>query len=240
MGTSKSLRANRAIILYEADHRWGKNGGDGIAATIHPLQTVKGRLTIQPGVVVTMEAIQEAVLALSGAPANQVEFLSETVLASSPTLLCWYHPACVREVYFKCIKEDKANELNGKMVTWVPLLFIAKPKKLHVFALGSSERPTLETPLYNAPLYNVSGDGSVCVGASVNLPSVLSPSRIPELERAVYDTNFSHVSHAGLTHHENGHYGYWKSMVGPRLKSVPVGLLVSANRKVKDLLQTKE
>ena len=82
--------------------------------------------------------------------------------------LIWHRPAEVRVMHFA-----QALHLPTAKV-WVPsMLYVAERNHLSVFALKANTRPTEKTKLFRAPFYNVSNEGSVCLGnASVKKPPI--------------------------------------------------------------------
>ncbi len=75
--------------------------------------------------------------------------------------LLWWRPAGKQYLHFAtelCIPSGEAP---------VPaMLFWVTKNRLHVFALGSDERPTSSALLFNAPFYNVNSKAEVCLGSA--------------------------------------------------------------------------
>ncbi|RZJ66791.1 MAG: PRTRC system protein B [Flavobacterium sp.] len=76
-----------------------------------------------------------------------------------------------------------------------PLLWKASKKGLSVWALGSNDRPNLETKLYQAPFFNLYPDGRVCMGnvdvkfsLSIDLDEFMS-----QWEKLYFGSAFSHL-----------------------------------------------
>lgn len=71
----------------------------------------------------------------------------------------WFTKAMKREMYFS----ESLGISKGKAHV-PPMLWVANRNGLSVFALTGNHRPTEGTKLYNAPFFNVYGDGTVCTG----------------------------------------------------------------------------
>jgi PRTRC genetic system protein B len=76
-----------------------------------------------------------------------------------------------------------------------PLVWKADKENLYVFALKSSERPTLSSALYAAPFFNIGLDGLVCMGTvSINTDQVNGLEDFIRLwEKNFFDSYFSHL-----------------------------------------------
>lgn len=206
MENGVDMQLSRAILLYEAQ---------GVAiATLHSILVNEGVPTLLPGQCLTREHLMELMGRLSNAPVAK-QLLSENVLCDTGCL-CWWKPACRAPIFFST-KEKKFNqEVSGKEVLHPPLLFLAKPGRLQIFALKENERPTAETVLCRAPYYNLYDEGAMCRG-NVRLPEVCQVRDIPIWEKAFFETNFTHSNIGGqkLTTHPGGHDGLWREMAAP-------------------------
>jgi PRTRC genetic system protein B len=75
----------------------------------------------------------------------------------------WYTPPKEVDLFFS----DNLGIPSGR--TKIPaLLWKATKDRLQVFSLKGKAKPNADTPLYYAPLFNLSQDGSVCMG-TVNI-----------------------------------------------------------------------
>jgi len=72
----------------------------------------------------------------------------------------WYTPAVQQPLFFT---EDLGIP-SGKKAWMPPLLWMASKRGLSIHALNTKRRPTLKTPLYRAPFFNTSNEGTVCMG----------------------------------------------------------------------------
>lgn len=100
-------------------------------------------------------------------------------------------------------------------------------KSLHVAALSSDQRPTLQTELLRAPYYNVSAEGLVCQG-SMNGPRENRPEAIAQWEAAFFHSAFTHPQGGAfqITSHPNGHSGLWLGQAAKPCAEFPVEHLV--------------
>jgi PRTRC genetic system protein B len=199
------MELSRALLLYTAPaHQM---------ATIHTIWVDDGVPTILPGECLTREGLEEILHSLSKAPMQRAILPPEVICDTG--CLCWWKPATRTPIFFNT-KEKKFNqEVSGKMVLHPPLLFLAKPGRLQIFALQDDARPSAETILCRAPYYNLYDEGAMCRG-NVRLPEVCQVRDIPIWEKAFFETNFTHSNIGGqkLTNHKDGHDGLWRQMAG--------------------------
>jgi len=135
--------------------------------------------------------------------------LPETVFVSNRRMFAWTSPSRYAPMWFSINGRQWANR-----VWWPNLVWIAskEQRRLKVFAVGRSSRPTLETILYHAPLMNIGDDGDLCEG-SAKLPRRLDESRIGDIEACIYDSNFTHVNHEHTIkgcRGNRGHVAFWR------------------------------
>lgn len=200
------LELTHALLLYTAATRQ--------MATIHKVAGVEeGPLTILPGECLTREAIEEILTTIQKAPTGRQILPPEVLCASG--VLCWWKPALRAPIFFNTSKKAFNETMSGSEVLHPPLVFLAKPGRLQIFALQQNERPTAQTTLCRAPYYNLYGgsfsdEGAMCRG-NVRLPEVCLSRDIPIWEGAFYETNFTHSNLHGreITRHKGGHDGLW-------------------------------
>ncbi len=201
-----TMQLEHAILIYVSSTQ--------TLATIHEVLQSEGEASLLPGKCVTREIVDDLLRTLSNAP-MQRQILPPEVICDTGCL-CWWKPACRAPIFFST-KEKKFNqEVSGKEVLHPPLLFLAKPGRLQIFALKENERPTAETVLCRAPYYNLYDEGAMCRG-NVRLPEVCQVRDIPIWEKAFFETNFTHSNIGGqkLTTHPGGHDGLWREMAAP-------------------------
>lgn len=235
-GVQMTLR--HAILLYGDDKT--------TVATLHGVNASPGMLEPQ---------------LLEGAPLDRKEFLDiarrlseqkhtggerrlldPTVLLADCDRLCWYRPSARRTWFWKTQNQD-LNTLNGREALHPTLLFVAKePRDLYVYALASDERPTLKTPIYRAPYWNIWQSGHLCEGA-FKLPENFGIGGIARWESAFFDTHFSHPAGGvgALCKYAGGHTALWKAMAASgrsgankAMKQFPVECLIRESRDTKN------
>ncbi|MDR6919535.1 PRTRC system protein B [Chryseobacterium sp. 2987] len=91
------------------------------------------------------------------------EVLPSNILTLDPDTekgtVIWHTKAQLRDLFFV----KNLGIPNGKAYV-PPMLWKASKSSLTVFALKSNRRPTLKTPLYHCPFFNIYEDGKVCLG----------------------------------------------------------------------------
>jgi PRTRC genetic system protein B len=106
---------------------------------------------------------------------------------------------------------------------------------LDIRALAENKRPTPDTPMYVAPYWNVSDNGSVCLG-STKSPREASVKSLPRWEASFFESEFTHANaHSGLTNHPGGFMGLWLSLIGK--KKFPVEYLRDAKETLAKFLK---
>jgi len=210
---AQNYALKRAICLYE--------GGQGAIATLHDVSLVDNVPTIGAGVAVEKEAFVSIAAQLQGQSASRRQIIEVPLLVLDPDLLCWYRPSESRIVFFKT-KDEALNALSGEEALHPPLLFIARPNELYVYALDSDARPDAKTPLFNAPYFNLYANAHLCEG-NYRLPQTLSPDSIEGWERAFFDTSFSHTNlqTKELTKWKDGHNALWRHLRGCAINGEP-------------------
>ncbi|OES24114.1 hypothetical protein [Alteromonas macleodii] len=185
--------------------------------TRHPIQGNK----LGKGVPVNAQEILEQVVE-GNAQANRTidamcedrnqkapQLLPDTILLDNSKTLMWYAKAQNRMMWFHV-----GNKLQVR-VWWPAVLFILdrKTKRLDVFALARSTRPTMNTKIYRAPFMNISRTGDFCLGGAV-LPKDLSATNIAAMEACLYDSNFTHLNDHDKSHaifsDDNSHLRFWR------------------------------
>jgi PRTRC genetic system protein B len=86
--------------------------------------------------------------------------------------------------------------LNGMQFSQPPLVWRVRHGGLSIRALAENKRPNVETRLAVAPFWNLSDNGSVCIG-SMRCPESSSVASIEEWEKGFYESAFTHAMWAG-------------------------------------------
>lgn len=111
------------------------------------------------------------------------EFLPESYLFSSRTVLAWYRRPGVHDI--PILGERIRAPLPG-------LIFIAAANQsFRCFAFKGNQRPTPETELFYAPLGNVYQGGTFCTGSG-NVPRDVRRENIPAWESFVLESDNTH------------------------------------------------
>ncbi len=213
----EAVAASRAIVLYES-----RSGGQAFA-TINHVSLVGDRPVIGPGRCLTREAVQDTLSKLLKRSQHR-EILPGNVLWFGDSRLCWHVPSQRRPIFFKTSDPQFNKEMNGVEVLHPPLVFIARPGQLSIWAVASDARPEGSTTLCQAPYFNVYDDGLMCRG-NATLPDVPAIEQIGRFERAFFETNFTHTNTARLVAIEGGHNAYWRWQAAPEAKLQPEALL---------------
>ena len=198
-----------AVLIY--------GSARGGFATVHDVSNTDGKPVIKAGVPATRSALMNAMAALQH---NDIapEILPGHILAKGEDYLVWWRKPCHRQVWFR------THEF-GECTAVVPhpsVLFMARPlsKEMFVFALNGEERPEPETPLYQAPYFNVWAGGRLCVG-NVTLPSGGMAYQPEAWEDIFYASWFTHPNVQRLINYRPGAYAFWKRLLDGKEKKFP-------------------
>ena len=219
-----SLELTKCVLIYEH--------GPQAICTVNPVRMAKGYPTIGPGVTLSRVGLDSLVRKLSGAPLKR-QLLPERVLFVDGARMAWWSPACVRPIYFRTRCQSFTKAVSGKRVAYPPLMFVADPGRLSVWALRENAKPAADTQLCVAPFYNIYSNGAMC-GGNARQPDVISTADLEDWERAFYSTEFTHTNAGAvkITAHPYGHAGLWYSIASRGLREFPVRTLVSAKKTV--------
>ena len=152
------------------------------------------------------------------------------ILARGPNSILWYAAPRRREIFFSC-RNRNLMRCSGKIFPYPGLVFLTRKNLLRVFAVKS--RPTMKTPLYHAPLWNIS-NGKVC------LPSGARDGQrdIDAWEKIFYDSAFSHqgaTARISRTKYEK----LVPSLIRSGARKFPGDELIPAEMTIQDLLEEK-
>lgn len=143
----------------------------------------------------------------------------------------WYTKPQARKLYFTESLGIASQELPLPALVWA-----ADKKRLFVFALAGKGKPRLNTPLYNAPFFNLYRNGNVCMG-SVDVR--ISQSTSLEDFTAAWEGYFfgSYFSHLIDGHNPvaGNIISLYQSLAGTG--TFPVEQLTSNNKQLKHLLR---
>lgn len=226
--------ASKAILLYET-----KEGGrhETSYATIHDVANVgtKARPDFQilPGAPVSSDSLLRTLGTLAERYVLNAEFLPENVLSFSPMHLMWWSPAANRRVFFR--NQELGN--RSEVVPHPPLLNMVIGGAWYVFALKEDKRPTLDTPLFHAPYFNIYDDGRICVGTA-QIPDQLTTSMIAQWEAAFFDSAFTHMNgQVKKATHPRGEYALWKELLDGVYTTFPLEYLAPMQASIASALK---
>jgi PRTRC genetic system protein B len=209
--------------------------GGALMVTHHEIQGSKGKPQIMRGKPVDVAAatsLLEAILAAGGVPQTD-GWTPERLLFKNAETMAWWQPAAVRPMYFR-----EGQQRHLYRVPWPTLIFVARRTgHLDVFASRVQTRPTPTTPLYHAPLGNISAAGAMCWG-TIAAPA-FGLHNLPAYETAVFRTYFTHTNHRqAITDGSGGDAlrEFYAELHQQKADAFPVGRLVSIKKKLGDIL----
>ena len=214
-------KLSSAILFY------GSSGqGQASFASIHPIQFGQdGTPAIQPGTPATKAGVLAALRTLIDermAPS----ILPSHLLATGADHLVWYRPATKRQLWFN---DSNLGEARSVVIPIPALVWMVNPLSDHIriYALRDGQRPDNDTPLYQAPFYNVWDSGQVCVG-NVGFPKGNDALNPEKWEEAFFGSWFTHPNTNKLVRHKAGvraFFNDWmdgKHRVFPKAKLFPL------------------
>ncbi len=207
MGAQETLRLKRAILLYETAI------SNEALATVHAVNCREGAPPeIQAGFCLTQDALDELLRAMAGMSPRRT-LLPDGMLSYDGGRMAWWTAPKRRPIFFKTSDKQFNAEVSGKVVLHPPLLFVAEPRNLYVFALAEAARPKADTKFCRAPYFNIYGRGNMCAG-NVPLPEIIQPEDVPTWEKAFFETNFTHSNVGGghLTKKPMTHEMFWRML----------------------------
>lgn len=229
--TDNVLELDQAVLLYH-----GRSGS--ALATVHEVMTVDGAPVIGAGRAMTAQAARELAAALLQRAAHG-GFLPETVLYLQGDLLVWWVPPARRHLAFRVGAEQAevfGGRERGETVPQPGLVFAAASNVWRVWAVKGQSRPTPQTPLYQAPYFNVDGQGRICQG-NVPVPNGTTVEKISAWNDAFLRSYFTHPNVTGkLLRYRGGAYAFWRDMLDGRFTRFPERVLVDAKTTLGQLL----
>lgn len=219
------LRADKfvpteAIVLYR------QQGGQGRGfATVHDVQLQGEVPVIQAGKL--LGTADMASMMMEMMPGRRLAFIDQRMLALSEHEMVWWMRPSRRTMWFNTDGSDGLGQCFGE--AWHPgLVFCAGECGWRVYAIKGSERPEADTPLFQAPYYNVNSEGLICRG-SADLPKSIGPDQIEAHEEVFFRSRFTHPNvhvKRKLTRARGGAGGLWKRMLDEKAKCFPESTLV--------------
>jgi PRTRC genetic system protein B len=225
IGEMHRFELSDALLIYRENRR--------SFITWHAVTAQReGPPLLGPAQPLTTAFVEDLAASLSGGA--RAEVLPKNVLAKTDRMIAWWTPRRVRRMFFENA-EGKAQQLNGKLFPQPPLVWKVAHRELKIRALLENTRPTVDTTLAVAPFWNLSDDGSVCLG-SMRCPESVSVESIEAWERGFYESAFTHANVGRLTRHERGHDSLWAGLEG-RCRSFPTNTLIRLPQTLTQFIQ---
>lgn len=190
-----------AIVFYGPE---GK-GEQTTYATHHKVQPAAEGFKLAPGVSLTTKNIKQLAQEANKGLKHEVEIIPERVLVANDALLVWWTPAGSQLMVFDICMHDHPGKIRlqgvSAQVAVPPLVFAMRRGRadggaylgLHVYALLQDSRPTAETPLFRAPLFNVNDNGDICWGSGEK-PKGKSVNDIHAWQSLFFSSVFTHYN----------------------------------------------
>jgi len=144
----------------------------------------------------------------------------------------WCTPAMTTKLLFNTDLDITDGEANVP-----PLLWKASKSKLQIWALPNDKRPDADTCLYHAPFFNISDNGSVCMGsvAVAIHPQWFLEDFMQQWQSYFFDSKFSHmIMQTSPT--KTNIVQLWQKLIGTN-KPFPLRSLKKTNQTLKSLLK---
>jgi PRTRC genetic system protein B len=124
---------------------------------------------------------------------------------------------------------------RSAIVAHPALVFMVSGTKWLVWANKGRSCPVPETSMYQAPNFNIGGDGAICRG-NVATPAGSTADKIGEWEDVFFRSYFTHPNlPKGLVRYPGGAYAFWADMIDKK----PTALRARAGEAWQDLRQLR-
>jgi PRTRC genetic system protein B len=186
------LKMTKAICLYEQAGRYLGAEEAGMHATIHDVTVApSGKPMIGEGVTLTSSVVTNLLMRMR--KTRKAGILPEHVLTIGENLTIWWTPPQKRTAWFK----TKDEELNQAPISvfYPAFLYVLVGRSMSIYAFKGKKRPTVDTPLFHAPLMNIFERGGVCTG-NVDFPKSVNLGKLDLWEKALLDSYFTHSNHS--------------------------------------------
>ncbi len=152
----------------------------------HKVVLKDGKPVLLEGKPLTREAIINLCNQIAPTLSGKLICLGNNVIATSGMNLgpdIWWVPPMKRVMFF-----SKDMGIPSKKVPWPGLVLVSHKETLDVYAVKGDIKPTLKSRLYMAPLLNMQGGNSMCIG---NSPAPHKSNDYSGWEKALFDSAFS-------------------------------------------------
>jgi PRTRC genetic system protein B len=224
MADGRDSEPVQALVLHKAGARH--------FALVHDITSdpATGGPMLTAGTPMTDASLRDLHGKLVGGGRTAPALIPAGVLLAEPGLLVWHRPSCRRTVFFATKDKALNAELDGRIALHPALLFVARPRRMAIYALPGNDRPALSTPLWRAPYYNLWLSGEMCEGDVYLPPDPLpNPECIASYERGFFDSSFVHTNvreKSQITTFQGGHDGLWRMLCQPGHGCFPTMFLV--------------
>ena len=230
---SAQTRLRGAILLYELQCNDRDGGSPGQYATLHKVgRNASGRPMIESGRPMTSKDYADMLANLHGGKSSQLTWVDTRSIAVGHDVHLWWTAARTKAMFF----EDTSNNVVGSAPCPVPaMVWMLKRETLYVFALACHERPQPDTPVYQAPFFNVDADGEVCYGTAA--PPSTQLCALDAWEAMFFESRFSHPNgmlRGKLIH--GSELKFWRNMLAKPTDTFPTNVLRKTRWKVRDLI----
>jgi PRTRC genetic system protein B len=230
----------KALLIYQSAEQETENGNSPVAEIYvesYDIGKQGNPINAHPLTVKEMTALSELLQATQELKNNYLQCRGVLppkliyVHTENNGYAIWYTPPQEVSLFFT----DGLGIPSGK--TQIPaLLWKATKERLQVFALKGKAKPTAVTSLYYAPLFNLSQDGSVCMGTvNINIDrQTCLEDFMAQWESYFFNSYFTHTL---------GNHRYCKSNIVELWKEQATGRgfpqdeLIKNGRTLKDLIK---
>lgn len=233
-----SASVNGAILLYGPNKSYylQHNSEAFQFATIHDVEVIDKKPVLMPGRPMSEADLATIHKSLSEVGAsNATHWIDSSVLAQGPNRMVWWTPPQMRALHFK---QSRTQTFDAANTCPIPgLVWVADKCNLYVYAVKGALRPTPDTKLFQAPLFNVWSSGQVCAGSAVK--PELAEQWIPAAwERFFLGSFFTHPNFSQKDRLIKGMdpTNFWKKMIAAPSDQFPEERLVILPLVVGDLI----
>lgn len=237
-------KVEAAVLIYQRQtgghYVYGEERAmpDAIA-TVHHVTERAGRPVIGAGRAMSEADYLNMVKVLAPAERPQMVWQDQRVLARGLGRVIWWTPPAKRAMFFDVSSHFEEKSFKASGVCPLPgLVWQTDGQSLYVYAVKGNATPTRDTPLCQAPLFNVWARGQVCHG-SASAPKGDRSMDIDAWERFLFESNFTHPNFAEKDRLIKGRdpHEFWKEMLSTKPEAFPEETLVELDLKVADLLE---
>jgi PRTRC genetic system protein B len=232
VGSTTSFSLREALLIYRKDARGYNFDSEAFVTRHQAVVDAKGVPSLNAGELLPKDFLSSLVREMTGKV--PVELLPQNVLIRTADQIVWHVAPQQRPMFYLKDRSPELEALSGKIFPQPALLFRVNHGALSIRALHDNERPTLTTPLFRAPYWNVNDGGEVCLG-STKVPEDLSIDTLARWEASFFESEFSHQNgQQKLTKHPAGFMGLWKALAGK--KTFPAQYLAKSGETLAQFL----